>query len=143
MPGHNSWVPPNKLRFYESREEEFRRSVASGPVVAGRFYEKMTRLTLRRWGWDLAVEEDGPILDESTDEYAMQWDVFEGNDATEIETKQRKFEALKKRLGNWFRHCFVYMNNAKTTNGVVKDILSTMFETASIGSKNDKMTALK
>ncbi|KAG6806860.1 hypothetical protein H0H92_009817, partial [Tricholoma furcatifolium] len=71
----------------------------------------------------------------------MQWSVF--NDDIDGEIKRKQFDALKKRLGNWFRHRYQYVNSNKQANGIVKDIISAMVETASIGSKNQKMTAMK
>ncbi|KAG6821818.1 hypothetical protein H0H92_000688, partial [Tricholoma furcatifolium] len=141
MPGRNSWVKGTKLQFYESRKEEFLRATASGAVASGRFYEKMARLTLLRWGWALPLDQDGPLLDQPTDEAAMQWSMFD--DDNDGETKRKQFDALKKRLGNWFRHRYQYVNSNKQANGIVKDIISAMVETASIGSKNEKMTAMK
>ncbi|KAG6806931.1 hypothetical protein H0H92_009534, partial [Tricholoma furcatifolium] len=75
--GRTTWVKGSKLEFYESRRDEYLRNAAAGKVASGRFYAKMARLTLLRWGWDLPAEDDGPVLCEPTDEYAMQWSMVD------------------------------------------------------------------
>ncbi|KAG6825080.1 hypothetical protein H0H92_004754 [Tricholoma furcatifolium] len=141
--GRTTWVPSTKLAFYDSRKDEFLRAVEAGMVASGRFYDKMARLTLLRWGWDLPAHEDGPLLADPTDDAAMQWNVVD-DDSEESARKKQVFEALKKRLGNWFRHRFLYVESNKKATGIVKEILSTMKEcTAASSSKGDRMTALK
>ncbi|KAG6807607.1 hypothetical protein H0H92_006944, partial [Tricholoma furcatifolium] len=139
--GRTSWVKGDMLKFYESRGAEYRLAVEAGPQVTGRFYDKMTRLTILRWGWDL--QQSLATDSKPTDEAAMQMSVAD-DDATVEQTNRRKetFDALKARLGNWFRHHFRNVDSNKNATGIVKEILVSMRD-VSTQSKGEKMTAQK
>jgi hypothetical protein len=86
--GRNSDVKGGKLAFLESHQEEFVEAQEVGLDVAGKFYTKMTRLWLLKYGYDLAFSEDNEDCDEPDEHLAgerLDW-----SDLPEEEMSHRK-----------------------------------------------------
>jgi hypothetical protein len=62
--GRGSWAKGSKLDFLEARKEEFLEAQEVGGQEVGRFYHKVARLFVRKWGWNLPLDEDGDIVEE-------------------------------------------------------------------------------
>lgn len=101
-PGRKSWIYGTKLKFFESRKDEW--LSAAQKEKSGSFYTKVARLYLLKYG-DLAedddLEEDIDDPEDDTLELEME---DEGLSAQEREDAQKKFKKLRE--VNWFSFHF-------------------------------------
>jgi len=93
--GQHSWVKGSKLEFFEACEEEFFDACDDGTVAVGKFYHKMSRLFILRWGWDLPFDEDGPVLLEALDNSAADALDLSDSDEDEQEERQKRIKVLQ------------------------------------------------
>jgi hypothetical protein len=94
--GRKTWAEGSKLTYLDARKQEFLDAQDSGPTATGQFYNKMTRLFLLRYGWDLPLHKDGPILQEPLESSgAVPLDMSDISD--EVAARRRKrYDELRK-----------------------------------------------
>jgi hypothetical protein len=86
--GRNSDVKGSKLAFLKSRREEFVEGQEVGLDMAGKFYTKITRLWLLKYGYDLEFSKDKEDCDEPDEQLASKR--LDWSDLPEEETSHRK-----------------------------------------------------
>lgn len=59
-PGPKSWVSGTKARFLRDQNAAWYASTTRGPEAAGVFYSQVTKLFIKKYGWDFGHEKDLP-----------------------------------------------------------------------------------
>ncbi|KAG6819390.1 hypothetical protein H0H93_012237 [Arthromyces matolae] len=117
--GRRSDFKGSKLAFLVEHEDEFLEAFEASSNDAGKFYEKMARNFLLRWGTDTPITEDSePIYTPSSNAEVLQWELPDG-----YEISSKKFKALKRKLGGFFRH---RTRTSSEPNAILMEILESM-----------------
>jgi hypothetical protein len=61
--GRPSWVVGTKFVFLNKYSEDWQRATDEGVVVAGRFYTKITKCFIKKYGWHFNRWEDKECVD--------------------------------------------------------------------------------
>jgi hypothetical protein len=92
--GRPSWVVGTKFVFLNQYSEDWLRATDQGVVVAGRFYTKITKRFVKKYGWHFNRWEDKEC--EDLDEDTMDdEDLHEGVDNEEIVLRSAYYKELR------------------------------------------------
>ncbi|KAJ7040783.1 hypothetical protein C8F04DRAFT_1309654 [Mycena alexandri] len=99
-PGRLSWVWGTKLAFFSKRKDQWLREAEAGR--AGAFYTKMMKLYLKKYGYQLADDEDFEVDIEDPPDSAADEVIHER--VTEENAFREKYQkTLRGRIGQWYR----------------------------------------
>ena len=98
--GRPSWVVGTKLAFLDQYSEDWLRATDQGLVVTGKFYTKITKHFIKKYGWHFNRWEDKEC--EDLDEDTMDdEDLHEGVDNEEIALRLAYYNELRE-VGSTF-----------------------------------------
>ncbi|KAJ7850179.1 hypothetical protein B0H14DRAFT_3452103 [Mycena olivaceomarginata] len=102
--GRVSWIWGTKLKFFESRKDEW--LTAHEQKVAGAFYTKMAKLYIIKYGCHLAADDDFAYDVADPPDWVANKVVNERLSPEETEFRQEYHTILRDRLGEWYRRQF-------------------------------------
>lgn len=93
--GRQSWVTGTHLVFLKSRATEWQN--ACDRKESGEFYDRITKLWFKKYGWDFDHFTDLPQDTEDPDDETIEEDEeWETGDAEEAQVKRQKFKEHRK-----------------------------------------------
>lgn len=104
-PGRTSWVTGTKLTFLDSRRETWQRAVDAGPAKAGQFYSNITKLFIKKYGYDLPLHEDLEVDVEDPPDECVDDEDPEQEDMDEEEAERRSEIYNTIRTVSYFLFC--------------------------------------
>ncbi|KAJ7467750.1 hypothetical protein B0H11DRAFT_1921238 [Mycena galericulata] len=116
-PGRSSSFQGEKLAWLETYEEEFR------IIARGKFYDDITKRFLRRYGYDLPVEDNAPGDVEDWVPVNRKAGLTGDELRAENDFQDEAFKKLRTKLSNWYRHRFL---GKKVHRGALRSILKRM-----------------
>ncbi|KII83052.1 hypothetical protein PLICRDRAFT_180780 [Plicaturopsis crispa FD-325 SS-3] len=125
-PGRTSWVKGTKLTFLDSRRETWQRAVDAGPVKAGVFYSNVTKLFLKKYGYNLPLDEDLEVDVEDPPDECIDDEDPEQEDMDEEEAERRSdiYTTTRTKIGQWYRHKYRKLLKRDKRS----DMLNSLFE---------------
>ncbi|KAJ7028994.1 hypothetical protein C8F04DRAFT_1265389 [Mycena alexandri] len=100
-PGKLSWVWGTKLVFFSKRKDQWLVEAEAGK--AGVFYTKMMKLYVKKYGYQLADDEDLEVDIEDPPDSAADEVVHERLPPEETDFRVKYSKALRGRIGQWYR----------------------------------------
>jgi hypothetical protein len=98
--GRPSWVVGTKFVFLNQYSEDWQRATDQGVVVAGRFYTKITKRFIKKYGWHFNRWEDKDCMD-LDEETIDDEEAYEGTDNEEIEQRALYYKELREVSGTF------------------------------------------
>ncbi|KAJ7702937.1 hypothetical protein B0H16DRAFT_1748003 [Mycena metata] len=100
-PGKVSWVWGTKLVFFSKRKDQWLVEAEAGR--AGAFYTKLMKLYVKKYGYQLADDEDLEVDIEDPPDSAADEVVHERLTPEEADFRERYTKLLRGRIGQWYR----------------------------------------
>ncbi|KAJ7717952.1 hypothetical protein B0H16DRAFT_1740264 [Mycena metata] len=100
-PGKVSWVWGTKLVFFSKRKDQWLVEAEAGR--AGAFYTKLMKLYVKKYGYQLADDEDLEVDIEDPPDSAADEVVHERLAPEEADFRERYTKLLRGRIGQWYR----------------------------------------
>ncbi|KAJ7029325.1 hypothetical protein C8F04DRAFT_1264987 [Mycena alexandri] len=100
-PGRQSWVWGTKLVFFAKRKAQWLKQAEDGQ--AGTFYTKMMKLYIKKYGYQLADDEDFAMDVEDPPDEAADEVVHERLTPEEQNFRAAYTKTLRGRIGQWYR----------------------------------------
>ena len=92
--GHPSWVVGTKFVFLNQYSEDWQRATDQGVIVASRFYTKITKRFIKKYGWHFNRWEDKECMD--LDEKTIDdEEAYEGTDNEETTRRSLYYKELR------------------------------------------------
>ncbi|KAG6809359.1 hypothetical protein H0H92_000567 [Tricholoma furcatifolium] len=136
--GRSMWAKGSKLELLEARKGQWKE--AKKIDKTGPFYAQTAMMIIQQYGFDLAHDEEGTIIKpacESTCAEVLQFP--DDMPEEEREEKVRFFDALRTKIGNWYRYQMTTVNSGKARSQV-QDFLEAFNDMSSVRPR--KQTAL-
>ncbi|KAJ7712788.1 hypothetical protein B0H16DRAFT_1479102, partial [Mycena metata] len=100
-PGRQSWVWGTKLEFFSKRKAHWLKQAEDGQ--AGAFYTKMMKLYIKKYGYNLADDEDFEFDVADPPDEAANKVIHERLTAEEQDSRAKYTKNLRGRIGQWYR----------------------------------------
>jgi hypothetical protein len=92
--GRPSWVTGTKFTFLNQYSEDWQKATDEGVIVAGRFYTKITKCFIKKYGWHFDRWEDkecNDVDEESLDDE----DLEDGVDNEELKLRTAYYRQMR------------------------------------------------